>query len=335
MQNRLPAICRFGALLTLIAGVTACGVSKQEAPGFTGPSGLAQSMTLTATPDRLPSDGRSQSIVTIAMLNDAGQPLSGQTVNLAALPAAATLSQTQVFTGTDGRAAVTVTAPPSSVPSNGQIQIQATPVGGVTRTVAIVLTGQSNTGAPVVSFTFSPAAPEVFEPVLFDASATTDEGRACGTACTYQWDFGDGSSQGTSNPLVTKVYSSIGTYIVKLTVTDSAGTSSSLQQPVIVKAVPPPTVKAPTFSPSSPIINQQVAFAEDAAAAPGHQIEKYVWDFGDGTSTTTNGPTTTHIYTTVGAYAVTVTVTDDLDQSSVAVVFVNVALPAPTPAPAP
>src|SRR5688572_23220162 len=101
MKSTIAAVRRSVCLFVLAAGLAACGVDGQEAPSLIGPSGFAQSVTLTATPDRLPRDGTSQSVVTLTVRNASGQPVAGQRVTLGA--SAGTLSQGEVVTGSDGR----------------------------------------------------------------------------------------------------------------------------------------------------------------------------------------------------------------------------------------
>ena len=62
----------FGALtrraaIVLVASLWAvgCALDSGEGPGLTGPSSFALSVTATATPDRLPRDGASQSVITL------------------------------------------------------------------------------------------------------------------------------------------------------------------------------------------------------------------------------------------------------------------------------
>lgn len=56
--------------------------------------------------------------------------------------------------------------------------------------------------------------------------------------------------------------------------------------------------------------NQAVTFSGTASTDPDGTIATYHWNFGDGTSTL-NGATVSHIYTTAGSYWVTLTVTDN------------------------
>ncbi|HZB26147.1 MAG TPA: PKD domain-containing protein [Vicinamibacterales bacterium] len=82
---------------------------------------------------------------------------------------------------------------------------------------------------PTAAFTFSPTDALPGTRVFFNAaSSRAAPGR---TIVRYQWDFGDGGS--ASGSTASRVYPTVGTYTVTLTVTDDAGrrgvTSSSVQ----------------------------------------------------------------------------------------------------------
>ncbi|PYR68210.1 MAG: hypothetical protein DMF88_10105 [Acidobacteria bacterium] len=74
----------FATALVAAAAMTlgACSLDKQEMPGLAGPSEIVTSLSLTASPDQLPRDGSSQSIVTITARDANGQPLVGQRITL-------------------------------------------------------------------------------------------------------------------------------------------------------------------------------------------------------------------------------------------------------------
>lgn len=74
--------------------------------------------------------------------------------------------------------------------------------------------------APLAQFTISPQGAGL--PSTFDASTSVSP---TGTIANYFWDFGDGATLNTSNPVVTHTYLAPGTYIVTLIVTNTAGTS--------------------------------------------------------------------------------------------------------------
>lgn len=131
-------------------------------------------------------------------------------------------------------------------------------------------------------------------------------------ACLYVWDFGDGNS--ATGRVVNHTYSVARTYLVKLTVVDAGGTSESAVRTINVTSVAPPTVTL-RVEPDPPFVNQQAVFTAVATPATGHSIQRYEWDFGDGTTQITTTPTVAKMYSTVGIYVVTVTAIDDLGQA--------------------
>ena len=65
---------------------------------------------------------------------------------------------------------------------------------------------------------------------------------------------------------------------------------------------------------------QATGFGASASVAPSSPIVNYAWNFGDGGTATTSGPTTTHTYATAGVYTASVTETD-ADGTSTTQVF--------------
>ncbi len=76
--------------------------------------------------------------------------------------------------------------------------------------------------APVASFSVNVQSSGL--PTQFNASASISP---IGTISSYAWDFGDGTTLITNSPIVNHTYSSTGSFNVLLTVTNSAGTSTS------------------------------------------------------------------------------------------------------------
>jgi len=241
MEIRNTGIWRAGAALLLAGNLAVC-TGTQEAPSFTGPSGLAQSVTLTASPDRIAHNGIAQSVVTVEVHDENGQPMAGQRVSVGATTGR--ISHLDVVTGSDGRALFVLTAPELSTPA-AEVVVFATPFGNnaqnaLTRTATIALTGGLNATAPTASFTTSPAAPKAGDTVLLDASATTDEGEPCGDFCTYAWSFSPTMGAGaTSGKVIARTGVAAGGYVVTLTVVDDAGTVASTSRVVTVAASTP------------------------------------------------------------------------------------------------
>lgn len=242
MQIRTADMGRVSALLLLTGSLAACMVDKQDAPDLIGPGGSAQQLTLSASPDRLAHNGAAQSVVTLAVTNESGQAVSGQRISVGT--STGSISHVDVVTAADGRASFIITAPALSTPAD-KISVFATPFGtnadnALTRTLTIALTGTLNATAPTAAFTFTPEAPAPGNTIVFDASTTTDEGKACLDVCTYSWNFGGLGAGVTDGRVVARNTVAAGTYAVTLTVTDNAGTVSSTTRAVVVAVAAAP-----------------------------------------------------------------------------------------------
>lgn len=80
--------------------------------------------------------------------------------------------------------------------------------------------------------------------LVFNASESRDPD---GSIVKYVWDFGDGTTLETENPVVTHVYDAPGTYTVVLTVVDDDGLESRLEVEVTIAAIAKPTERAGRF----------------------------------------------------------------------------------------
>jgi len=245
-------------LMTLGAGLAlagaACTINSTEIPDLTGPSEMALSFLLTATPDTISQDGVSQSSVAVIARNASGQALAGQPFRIDMLVDGvptnySTLSGRTVVTGSDGRANVVYTSPPalpfgaiigfcarspfSAFLPGGCVTIAATPIlngftsGSVTQSVDVHLLPVEIIpvpGAPTPSFVFFPAVVKVNQEIFFNASASY---AAAGRKIVdYAWTWGDGTF---GNGIIEDHdYAIPGSYVVVLTVTDDAGQKASV-----------------------------------------------------------------------------------------------------------
>lgn len=318
----------FAAALVLALGTAGCTVKETEAPPLAGPSVMGLALQMTASPDILPRDGASQSSLQVTALGPDGRPTRAVSLRMEVVVGGivqdfGTLSSRNVVTGDDGVARLTYTAPQrSGDPSDAgtTVQIRATPIstdfaGTTPREISLRLTPPGvilpPNGAPVPDFTWSPSAPTINSPVIFDASATSDEGKPC-PSCTYAWTMGDGTSK--TGQVVTHTFTAPGSYTVRLTVTDPGGQLASKSTVVQVGSALLPTASF-TFSPTEPGVSQDIFFnATASTAAQGRRIAFYEWDFGSGR--TADGVTTVKRYDTAGTYVVTLKVTDDVGSTA-------------------
>jgi len=314
-----------GFRLAVVAGVAAwlgaCTLQDQAAPSLTGPSGFGQLLRVSATPDALPRDGVSQSVILVRYSDAENKPLGQRRMSLSA--SAGTLSATEVVTNNDGQATFAVTAPSPNAPMSS-FSVTVTPVAdnfanSVPRSVLIGLSGP---GVPSADFTIAPAAPAVGQPITFDGSATKLDGVACGINCTYSWNFGDGSAEGM---LVQHIFHTAGLHTVTLTATNTRGGTSNTKSKPVSFAADATTVTV-TFSPAAPVAGAQVAFIAVPKLSAGVKVEKYVWNFGDGSAEeTTTAPGVAHTFSAARTYVVTLTATDSLGRTATITVAVTVA----------
>ena len=298
-----------------------CGIESQSPPPLSGPSEFGLSVTLTANPDRVPRDGTSQSIVTVRVFDHTGRPQPNQGLLVGATPAGTGLSQAEIVTDANGTATFAVIAPPfAAVAPNNEIRVSVSPRGdnaanSSVRSIPIGLLGTPNSTSPTATFTFTPETPEVTQVVVFDASASTDEGSLCGAGCSYTWNFGDGSTG--SGQVTTHTFAAGGTFAVTLTVTDSTGAAGTSVQGVEVGAPEAPEAQF-VFSPTAPDVSNAtntVQFnAGTSTVGAGATIVSYAWNFGDGGTGT--GVSLAHLFAAAGTYNVVLTVTDNLGRTN-------------------
>lgn len=330
-----------GVIVAIAALLGACTTKKQEAPDFTGPSEFGTSVVVSITPDVLPQDGASQSVVTVTARGPNGQPIANlplrAEIRVNGTPMDfGTLSARSIVTGADGKASFVYTAPTSlgvAVDPFTIVDIVVTPIGtdfgnSAERTASVRLV-HNGPVAPADGlapyFAFSPTSPQDHQVVLFTACGDPD--RLCAPAnnpiFTYSWNFGDNRT--ATGQTVSHDYSSAGSYLVQLTVTDGYGRSATASETLTVGAGVNPTAVI-TISPQDPLPGTTVQFnALSSRPAPGRRIVSYTWDFGDGTTGT--GVQTSHLYPNIGNFTVTLVVRDDVGRTGVATTTIPVQLP--------
>lgn len=310
-SKRINRIGRLIALCGTLALAAGCTVSNQEAPPLAGPSGFGMVVRMTATPEVLPRDGASVSVINIDA-RDGDQPFANGRLLLSA--SAGSLSAAEAVTDKNGHATFLFTAP--SLNDNvSQATIFVTPIknGDVadarSDSIRVAVVGPS---VPFATFNFTPTSPQGAEAVTFDASFSTLDGQPC-PLCTYSWNFGDGNSG--NGQVIQHTYSSFGVQNVTLTVTSPQGPASSLTRAVVI-ALPSAPIAEFTVTPTSPLANTNATFdGNTSTVGAGATIQQWLWDFGDGTPTG-SGNRVTHSFAAIGPYTVKLTVTDSLGRQA-------------------
>lgn len=138
-----------------------------------------------------------------------------------------------------------------------------------------------------------------------------------GTPTSLYWDFGDGTNSKHAQT-ATHTFKNLGKYNVSLTVNNSVG-SSTLTKTNYITVNAPQAPIADFFSPEvyhtensgGSIITKTVSFVDNSTGSP----TSWLWDFGDGNTSTEQNPT--HVYNTAGGYTVNLTVKNALGSDKI------------------
>jgi PKD repeat protein len=166
--------------------------------------------------------------------------------------------------------------------------------------------------APTASFSYACN-------VFFECEFTDTSTDPSNDIASWSWSFGDGSTSTDQHPAY--AYSAPGTYTVSLTVTDGGGLTSTTSQQVTIIDPGVPPIASYSFS----CVDISCAFTDTSTDADGN-LTGWLWDFGDGTTSSAQNPGTHH-YQVAGTYIVTLTVTDAIGFSAVAEQSVTVLAP--------
>lgn len=138
---------------------------------------------------------------------------------------------------------------------------------------------------------------------------------------SWQWDFGDGSSDTVQKPV--HLYPDTGSYQVVLHVVDTNDCANQNSQAYVQKVNPAPTVDF-TWDINPAAVTDELQFT---ATGEGN-VTSWHWDFGDGDTANIQNPT--HQYSDTGQYQVKLSiVVDGLCTNSVTKTVSIVPLPAP------
>ena len=156
--------------------------------------------------------------------------------------------------------------------------------------------------SPVANFTANPLSVCAGAPVTFTSTSTANGGAAI---VSYAWNFGDGVSASTQNPV--HAFTNAGTYTITLVVTNSVGGVDSEVKPNYITVLPSPNVgfNIAGLGCTVPLI---LNFTNTSSSGANYTNS---WTFGGGqpgTSTSTNPQGIN--FTTAGNYGIQLTVTN-------------------------
>jgi adhesin/invasin len=268
------------------ATVTAFSGSASETLEVKIGAAAAERVSVTATPSSVPANGGTSTIV--ARVEDAnGNALSGVPVTFTT--DAGTLSSQTVLTNENGFAttflstntAATVTASSGGRTSNAKVTVRSRSTITVTSPSGSVFVGQSTT------FTVTPGSGVAMKEVTID--------------------FGDGvvkslGAISSATPVV-HTYKDDGEFTVEVRGFDVDGGTAEASGSVSVIPFNVTLTASPSNGTTSTIFTFTVS--DVPTSVP---IEKYVWNFGDGTVITNTSKVMTHGYQSTGFKTVTVTV---------------------------
>lgn len=180
----------------------------------------------------------------------------------------------------------------------------------------------SDTESRVVNIPLSPTVNPPLNTCFSRFDARTDttltvsfRARNIDTTATYSWNFGDGST-GTGR-IVSHTYAASGVYVVRLAVSNAAGTCSDTSRARV--AVPRPRRGHPPVHPF--VCNASFRYRADSLPLSYRFIPRYVnprlqhnWNYGDGT--TGSGIMGAHTYSAAGTYVVCLSVSDSAGNCS-------------------
>ena len=172
----------------------------------------------------------------------------------------------------------------------------------------VVTVAASTNTAPTAAFTYSCSVRT--NVCTFNGGTSTDDGGA--QALNYTWAFSGAGSTTGSGSTVVRTFSAAGNFTATLTVRDAFSATGAVTQTVTIGV--PPDNTAPiaviatqnclalvcNFSAGTPPTGSRDANVGDTIT--------YLWNFGDGTTSTAAQPSKT--YLAPGPYTVTLTVTD-------------------------
>jgi len=180
--------------------------------------------------------------------------------------------------------------------------------GRINATAAVAAVADNANIAPTAVFNYSPPSPVVGEEVTFNASGSADSD---GEITSYEWDIDADGATDTTGKTTTYSYYAAGEYNVKLIVTDDDGKNANYTKTINIsnKMNTAPTAVF-NYSPSSPVVGEEVIFNASGSVDSDGEITSYEWTINEN-KLVKSGKQIAHTYNTAGEFTVELLVTDD------------------------
>ncbi len=184
--------------------------------------------------------------------------------------------------------------------NQGQHTVTFKPITGWTTPVSQTVTFAGQAVAATGAYIAIPSlAAFTANPTLGQAPLTVNfTDNSSGAVTSRLWNFGDGTASTNENP--SHAYPGAGVYSVTLTVNGPGGTNTATQSSYITAYTPPTAAFIAT--PTSGVFPLTVNFTDKSTGT----VTGWLWNFGDGTTSSNENPS--HTYTGAGVYSVTLTV---------------------------
>ena len=222
---------RWLAVLALAVLAPACvsGVSSTQPSATPGVSATAPFSISIGT-----TTGAGQATITAFVQNDGGGPVAGVAVTFAT--DVGTLSAANVTTGSNGKAAATLTASAAA----------RVTVSTGTLSASTLIAAPPAPPAPVVLAVSFPAVSGVANTATL-LLANVSNG---GATVTFQWTFGDGAAPDSSTTAsISHTYTAAGSYQASVQVTDALGRTATASGTITITSPPaPPPPPAPSYT---------------------------------------------------------------------------------------
>lgn len=179
------------------------------------------------------------------------------------------------------------------------------------------------------SFTMNPDSGEIPLKVKFDASSSYDPD---GEISSYEWDLdGDGEFDDATGETATYTYEQEGTFDVALRVTDNNGEYNVAEEQVEAGTVNGlrAIIQSDVGADDIYYVGEKYAFSADLSRVDSGSIQKYNWDFGDGSSKVSS-KSTSHTFSKAGKFTVKLAIQDsagNTDQTSKEIIVVDQGTP--------